>query len=592
MTAADWPWAVREGEEPPPTGGRLLLWLAWRQRGYLLWGSVFGVLWMLPIALLPAVVGRAVDALVDRDADALLRWAAATLVLGVVTAAAGTVRHWFAVHSWLDAAYRSSLLADRAVRRAGPALTRDLPAGEVITSFARDMNRLGAVLEVVARLTGAAASYLLVGLLLLQGSVLLGGIVLAGGPVVLATVGLLMRPLQRRQEVQRTEAGRLTALGADTVAGLRVLRGIGGEDAFLTRYAGQSGRVRDAGVRLAGPQATLDAAQVLLPGLFVLLVTGLGAHLALAGDISPGELVASYGYVAFLSIPLRTVTEFAEELASARVAAGRVVRILAERGDHPAGPLTAPLPGAGPGPLTGPLPGACFAPLTGPLTDPASGVVVAPGLLTALVSARPEESATVAERLGRTTPGRHGVRWGEHCLDDVPVAQVRARVVVSEAEPHLFSGPVRRELLPPGADPVAADGALRTALAVADAADAVDAVDGGLDGELEERGRSLSGGQRQRLALARTLVRDPEVLVLLEPTSAVDAHTEARIAQRLVRHRAGRTTVVVTASPLLLDQADVVVLLADGREVARGRHRDLLRTAPAYRAVVTRGEDA
>jgi ABC-type bacteriocin/lantibiotic exporter with double-glycine peptidase domain len=88
--------------------------------------------------------------------------------------------------------------------------------------------------------------------------------------------------------------------------------------------------------------------------------------------------------------------------------------------------------------------------------------------------------------------------------------------------------------------------------------------------------------------LARALLLDPEVLVLVEPTSAVDAHTEAAIAERLVRHRRGRTTVVMTASPLILHHAEEVSLLVDGREVARGSHRDLL-TLPAYRQVVGRG---
>lgn len=156
---------------------------------------------------------------------------------------------------------------------------------------------------------------------------------------------------------------------------------------------------------------------------------------------------------------------------------------------------------------------------------------------------------------------------------------------MSPADPRLFSGPLRREL--GGVD----DDALLEALEVADARDALAAVEGGIDGELEERGRSLSGGQRQRLALARALLRDPEVLVLVEPTSAVDAHTEARIAGRLAAHRKGRTTVVVTASPLLLDHADVVHLLAADRVVATGTHRELAQTHPEYRAVVVRGED-
>ncbi|MGL5817775.1 MAG: ATP-binding cassette domain-containing protein, partial [Phycicoccus sp.] len=129
------------------------------------------------------------------------------------------------------------------------------------------------------------------------------------------------------------------------------------------------------------------------------------------------------------------------------------------------------------------------------------------------------------------------------------------------------------------------------AVDVADARDALAAVDGGLGGELEERGRSLSGGQRQRLALTRALLRDPELLVLVEPTSAVDAHTEARIAGRLAAARRGRTTVVVTASPLLLDTADTVLLLDDGRVVDRGTHRELSRRNPAYRSVVVRGEE-
>jgi ABC-type multidrug transport system fused ATPase/permease subunit len=107
---------------------------------------------------------------------------------------------------------------------------------------------------------------------------------------------------------------------------------------------------------------------------------------------------------------------------------------------------------------------------------------------------------------------------------------------------------------------------------------------------LDERGRGLSGGQRQRLVLARAVAADPEVLVLVEPTSAVDAHTEARIAERLPRARQGRTTVVMTASPLLLHHADEVALVSEGRVAAVGTHDDLVARCPGYRRVVLRGE--
>ena len=569
-TRPPWPYGVRPHDEPPADGDRLLVWLARRQWRTLLAGACFGIPWMLSIALVPAAVGRAVDAgIVARDGRALVLWSLAVLGLGVVSAAVGNGRHWFSVKNWLVAAFRAGSVADRAVRRTGPALTRSMPAGEVLASFTSDFGRMGHTFDVFARFIGAIVAFVAVAIILLRGSLVLGLIMLLGGPLLVASLAFVMKPLQRRQSAQREEAGRLTALGADTVSGLRVLRGIGGEDSFLTRYRAQSQTVKHAGWRVAGTQATLDSAQVLLPGIFVLVVTAVGANLAVAGEISPGELVAYYGYTAFLTIPLQTAVEMADKLITTRVAARRIARILRTEPDHPLGPTASD-----------------GAPdLSGPLVDPVSGVVVEPGRLTALVSERPEETAAVAARLGRTLPGRHGVTWDGVALDDLSVRTVRERVLVSQADPRLFSGPLRREL--GGAD----DEARATALTVADAGDAVSALDGGLDGELEERGRSLSGGQRQRLALARALLRDPEVLVLVEPTSAVDAHTEARIAGRLAGHRHGRTTVVVTVSPLLLDQADVVHLVRDGRVVATGTHRELSRSCTAYRSVVVRGEE-
>lgn len=107
---------------------------------------------------------------------------------------------------------------------------------------------------------------------------------------------------------------------------------------------------------------------------------------------------------------------------------------------------------------------------------------------------------------------------------------------------------------------------------------------------MEERGRSFSGGQRQRIALTRALLTDADTLVLVEPTSAVDAHTEARVAGRLAAARRGRTTAVMTASPLVLDHADRVLFLQGGVVRASGTHHELMRRDATYRAVVVRGE--
>ena len=123
------------------------------------------------------------------------------------------------------------------------------------------------------------------------------------------------------------------------------------------------------------------------------------------------------------------------------------------------------------------------------------------------------------------------------------------------------------------------------------AEDVYDALPEGWQGQLDERGRGLSGGQRQRVVLARAVAADAPVLVLVEPTSAVDAHTEARIAARVADARRGRTTVVTTVSPLWLHHADRVVLLHDGTVVAEGRHAELLADDDAYRRVVIRELD-
>ncbi|HYO19513.1 MAG TPA: ABC transporter transmembrane domain-containing protein, partial [Dermatophilaceae bacterium] len=292
---------------------RFLGWVARGQWRALLCGVLFGVVWMVSQALFPAAIGQAIDrGIIARDTQALLTWSGVLVGLGAVGAAAGAMRHRFAVENWLRAAFRCMQLIGYKAADTGEALPRRMPTGEVVATVASDSMRLGGLYDVSARLAGALVSYVVVAVILLGKSRPLGLVVLIGVPVLVSALSLILRPLQARQSEQREESGRLTSLGADTVAGLRVLRGIGGEQAFLRRYEQQSQQVRLAGVRVAGVQACLDAAQVLLPGVFVVLVAWLGARFALEGTITPGDLVQFYGYAAFLVMPLRTASEFAD----------------------------------------------------------------------------------------------------------------------------------------------------------------------------------------------------------------------------------------------------------------------------------------
>lgn len=546
---------------------RYLLWVARGQARTLAGGMSFGILWMASQAFIPAVLGKAIDeGVAAKDWDKLLQWTAVLFAIGVLQALAGIMRHRFAVTNWLMAAYRTVQVITRKSADLGATLPKHLATGEVVSVGASDLASVGNVMEVTARFAGAIVAFVVVATILLSTSTTLGLVVLIGVPVMLFCLGPMLRPLHRRQSAQREAVGELNSLGSDIVAGLRVLRGIGGEDSFSQRYRRESQQVRHAGVRVARIQSVLDATQVLLPGTFVVLVVGIGAHFALRGDLSAGSLVAFYGYATFLVLPLRTVTDFVNQLMRGLVAAGRVIRVVSLRPE-----------------ITDPTV-AVRLPERGDLVDPVSGVRARDGLLTAIVAAESDVYGVLADRLGRYDEGSE-VRFGGVTLASATRADVRHRILVSDPSSQLFTGILRTELDPAGRR---TEEELLAAIRTASAEDVLVALADGLDSEVEEKGRSFSGGQRQRLVLVRALLADPAVLVLVEPTSAVDAHTEARIADRLREHRAGRSTVVLTASPLLLDRVDEVIFVAAGRVVAAGKHRDLLANEPQYRRTVTR----
>ena len=608
---------------PPSLGaGALLRWLLRRAAVPVTLATLAACTSNIIQAIVPAFLGQALDAGIENGLNGRV-WGigALLLVLFFVYAVGDTMMSYFGVTAWMRTAFDVDRLVGRQISATGKDLSRQVSTGEVATIIASDADYLGKFIEHLPALLGAAASFLVVAVLMLRTSVSLGLIVILGMPLVAAIVTLVIRPLQKRQAVQREAQSAVTTITTDTVAGLRILRGIGGEDVFARRYRDASQELRRRGVEVASSQATLMTLQVLLPGLFAAIVVWVAARMAVAGSLTPGGLITFYGYTAYLSWPLWVFTNSVQDYTRAVVGARRLSRLLE----------VAPAAGSLVERLN--LDPAAARPVSGDLVDTGSGLRLKEGRMTALVCPDPQVSADLATRLGRFTDAGPTVTLAGRPLTTMPLEQVRASVVVSGATAQLFTGTLREALdVRGGPDPQPAgledlvraeterttgadvdqqvrpqervapgDDRLIEAVGIADAGDVLTSLSEGLAGMITEKGRSLSGGQRQRVALARALLTEAPTLVLIEPTSALDSHTEARVAAQVHRARAGRTTVVVTASPLVLEACDEVVLLdSSGAELLRSTHRELMAMArnghaqaADYRAVVSRamGED-
>ncbi|WP_371096062.1 ABC transporter transmembrane domain-containing protein [Streptomyces sanglieri] len=525
---------------------------------------------MVCLALPPYLLSRAIDdGLQPGRWPVLAGWVAALLGVGVLNAWLAIMRHRTMTRVRLDAAFRSVRAVVAQATRLGGALPRRVTAGEVVTIGFGDVGVIAGTLTITGPGVGAVLAFVVVAVLLLAVEPLLAAVVLLGVPLLAVLVGPLLGRLQGVETAYRERQGELAGRFADMAGGLRVLNGIGGKEVYAERYRRGSQELRAQGYRVGAVTSWIQALGVGLPTLFLGVVTWLAARMAAQGTISIGELVAVYGYAAVLVVPVSFFIEGGYGLSRGLVAARRVIRFLVLEPDSAGGDADGSAPAE-----------------PSVLRDPASGVEVVPGRLTALAGARPSESAAVVERLGRFTGS--AATWGGIRLDEIDLTQVRRRILVADNEADLFAGPLREVI---GGARDRDEESIGRALYAAVAQDIVRGLPDGLDSPVDAQGRNLSGGQRQRVRLVRALLADPEVLLAVEPTSAVDAHTEAAMAARLRAARSGRTTVVTTASPLLLDVADTVCYLVDGRVAAVGSHRELLDREPGYRLLVSRGAD-
>ncbi|MFE3770506.1 ABC transporter transmembrane domain-containing protein, partial [Streptomyces sp. NPDC059122] len=306
---------IRDLPHPDPgvpdvrTGGRFLVWLCRQQLGGHAKALFWGLVHMGSTAALPLPVGLAVQVAVDGRGARLALAGGLLALLGALVAVSDIMLHRAAVTNWIVTVARMQQLLSRKTAELGGAMTRRVAAGEIVAVSTGDLERIGWFVETLSRFGAALAASVGVCLTLVAYQPQLGLVVALGTPLLVLAVLPLLAPATRRADAQREKAGRATELASDTVAGLRVLRGIGGEELFLGRYRSASQEVRRAAVRSARMWSLISAVQVALPGLLLIAVVWYGVHLTLDGRIAIGELVTLYGMVAFLLYPLRQFEE-------------------------------------------------------------------------------------------------------------------------------------------------------------------------------------------------------------------------------------------------------------------------------------------
>ncbi|SHN46279.1 ABC transporter ATP-binding protein [Cryptosporangium aurantiacum] len=458
----------------------------------------------------------------------------------------------------------------------------DLPAGELLTVSTSDADNTSYLLDYIPRIFGSIVATVVAAVALFVIDVPLGLLVLIGTPIVLVGLQLSSPLITKRVASQQELAGKATSLATDLVSGVRPLRGIGAERAASDRYHRVSQLSLRAQLRAARTQGGYLTASTTLSTLLACGVAILAGYFALTGQITVGQLITVIGLAQFLIEPFTLLAIVPSWVAEARASANRVAMVLDAEPLLP--PADRPLAD---GPVRVELAGLRFGPLDG------LDLRIEPGEVVGIVATQPADGEALVKILsGRVAPEEYegSIRVGGHPLHEIERDVVRAALLVQPHKSDLFGGSIEQNVLAGAGDH---DRELFEDVLRSSAADEViSAHPEGLEHVIVERGANLSGGQRQRVALARALLVRSQILVLHDPTTAMDSVTEHVIAQgvRTLRHSGGDnyTTVLVASSPALMAITDRVIVLDGGRIVGEGTHADLGADDEIYRKTVLR----
>ncbi|WP_313408575.1 ABC transporter ATP-binding protein [Aeromicrobium sp.] len=561
---------------PAPRSGLALIGRGLRRhRRALAAGYPLILCWQLCETLVPVVIGFVVDhGITTGDGRRLLESLLVLAVLFVVLASAYRFGSRFVMRSIETEAHLLRLEITGHVLHPRGART-DLLPGEVQALATSDAALVPTVFRQLAFTIASLTSVVVVAAYLVVVDVVVGLLVLLGVPAVLLLIQVISPLVARRTETQQERTARATGLAADLVQGLRPLKGIGGEGVALARYRTTSREAADATIGLARSWGYLGGLTAGLSTALLGAVTLVAGTAAIEGRITLGQLIAIVGLTQFLAEPIRALSDFSAQFAGSRAAAGRISRFLG----------TPRLVAVGDA-----LPGSSATSVVLEAVD--AGALRSFDLSThdGEVLAVTVDDPAVGDALMGVLAGERPIEAGRARLGDADLAHLdlqarRATLTVAPHHATIDEGTLRSVIDPDG---TMTPQDLDLVLQASAAQDVVALHEEGLDRRIRAEGSTLSGGQRQRLGLARALALDSPVLVLHDPTSAVDAVTEHAVAEGLVRmrRRDGRSTIVLTSSPALLQAADRVAVVRDGRVALVGTHAELLADTDYHRAVL------
>jgi ATP-binding cassette subfamily B protein len=552
-----------------------------RRKRQLLLGLCGAAVYLSTLLTVPLISRSAIDALVRSDTRPIGTAAAALVGLGLLRAAAGALRKYNG--SKLMALVGNDLRQDvhRQILQLSPSDQARFGAGQLLARATSDVT----LIEQFLGSTPLFAQSLLIGIggavLMLVVAPLLAAAVLVVIAVAVPCALVLARPMRPSSRETQRLIGDYATFIEQHVHGIQVVHGHGLDHESLSKGVALTSSLQRASLTVGQQRARFVAGFLSIPGLASVTVLGVGGSLALRGDLGAGDLFAFFQYLGLLIIPIFIGAQVIGLLPQVLAAAERVAELMPIPSSVSSAASGVPFPKEPPD-LRLEHVWAGYSTSDPILCDVTLHVPA--GSTVALVGgAGTGKSTLLRVAAGLLVPSQGAVTIGGITLADIAEPELRSCVAVAFDEPYLLGATVHENLSL--GRPALSDEDISAALEASAATDFVADLPDGLSTELSGQGSSLSGGQRQRLALARALARRAPVVLLDDPTSALDPRTAERVHHNLKAVLAGRTCVLVASRLETALLADLVAVVEAGRVVAFGSH-DELADDERYRAAL------